>query len=159
MYEVIIERPRGGAGWARPWPRRTPWRLLAQDDDGTEDGGPTKVCMGPRIGSKWLNENLAPLRRFLLSRVGRPWDDVHSEIAAHIAPRSAVQTHVLSHLEQYVERNVVMINGWPHHPIAWGKDRKNYRPLASWKYSFYVCPETGLLRLAWKRRVRASELK
>jgi hypothetical protein len=157
MYEVIIERPRGGAGWGRPWPR-VPWRLLACDDDGKNDGGPRNVRMGPRGRSKWLNENLAPLQRFLVSRVGRKWNDVHSEICAHIAPRSAVQKHVLDHLWQYVEVNVVMIDGWPHHPHTRGRS-DGLQPLSGYGGgSFYVCPETGLLRRACKPRQRARKL-
>ena len=141
MYEVIIERPRGGAGWGRP-ERRVPWQKLDRDDgDGGFDGGPGKLRMGPRRRSKWLSENLAPLVRFLRSRVGQPWDTVHSEIAAHIAVRSAVQKHVLDHLRGYVEQNPVFIHGWPHHPRSLG--------IGGWPLcgisSFYVCPQTGLL--------------
>src|SRR5438309_9686382 len=33
-----------------------------------------------RPGEKWLNENLAPLRRYLESNVGRPWSKVYAEI-------------------------------------------------------------------------------
>jgi hypothetical protein len=157
MYEVIIERPRGGSGWGRPWPRLVPWRLYDHDDDGACDGGSTKVRMGPRGRTKWLNENLAPLRRFLLSRLGRQWDAVYGEICAHISLDSAVQKHVLLHLHQYVEKNPVFINGWPHHPIAGGKQRNDYRPLRGWGHDFFVCPETGQLRVVRKRRQRQSD--
>lgn len=156
MYEVIIERPRGGAGWGRDWPR-LPWQLLARDDDDDRDGGPTKLRMGPRKRTKWLNENLAPLRRFLRSRVGQPWDKVHGEICARIAPRSTVQQHVLQHLDGYVELHPVMIDGWPHHPISYGAH--GYQRLANWRDSFYVCPETGILRVACVSRHRARDLK
>jgi hypothetical protein len=144
MYEVIIERPRGGAGWGRDW-QVPPWQQLDRDDDGRVDGGPRQRSMRPRSRSKWLSENLAPLRRFLERRVGRPWDEVYSEICAHIAVRSAVQKHVLDHLRGYVERHPVMINGWPHHPVAYGSDRGGYTPLSARRTDFYVCPETGTL--------------
>lgn len=157
MYEVIIERPRGGAGWGRDWPRAVPWRQFAQDDDGARDGGPTKLRMGPRSRTKWLSENLAPLRRFLRSHVGQPWDTVHAEICARIRPTSTVQKHVLDHLEGYVELHPVMIDGWPHHPIAYSD--RGYRPLADWRDSFYVCPETGILRVACTSRHRRRDLK
>ena len=157
MYEVIIERPRGGAGWGRPWPRLVPWQLLDRDDDGDKDGGPCKLRMGPRRRTKWLNENLAPLRRFLVSRLDRDWDTVHAEICAHIAPRSTVQQHVLQHLYQYVERHVVMIDGWPHHPITWGTSHE-LQPLSGYGcHTFYVCPETGKLRRVCKTRQRRKK--
>lgn len=151
MSEVIIERPRGGAGWGRDWPR-IPWHKLDLDDDGLCDGGPKLRRMGPRGRSKWLNENLAPLRRFLRSAVGRPWNAVHAEICAHIAPRSAVQKHVLDHLYQYVERNPVMINGWPHRPVGYGRSGCGNTPLSGQRDDFYVCPETGLLLLPRRER-------
>lgn len=113
--------------------------------------------MKPNGSRKWLNENLAPLRRFLRSHVGQPWDAVYSEICARIAQRSTVQKHVLFHLDQYVEKHPVMIDGWPHHPIA-GR-RFSYQPLASWRDSFYVCPETGILRVALTSRHGKGNLK
>ena len=72
--------------------------------------------MGPRSRNKWLSENLAPLRRFLRRRLGRPWNDVHSEICAQIGVRSAVQKHVLDHLRHYVELHPILVAGYPHHP-------------------------------------------
>lgn len=150
MYELLIERPRGGAGWGRRWPRVN-WRCLDQTGEGRQDGGPIRQRMKPRSPSKWLSENLAPLCRFLQRRVGRPWNEVHSEICAHIAVRSAVQKHVLDHLWHYVERNPVMIDGRPHHARA---SRGMYHPLSGYRYSFYVCPVTGRLLQLREGRIR-----
>lgn len=150
MYEILIERPRGGAGWGRPWPQVN-WRCLDRDDDGRRDGGPCRQRMKPRRPSKWLSENLAPLCRFLLRRVGRPWNEVHSEICACIAVRSAVQKHVLDHLWHFVERHPVLIDGRPHHPRA---SRGVYHPLSGYRYGFYVCPLTGRLAKVPYRRIR-----
>lgn len=213
MYEVLIERPRGGAGWGRDWPRFN-WRWAANcaqweaeahvgtantatrssspilqtepsDDDPINppttiaaavlredvalaaaarhwaDGGPTKLRMGPRQRSKWLSENLSPLRRFLLRRVGHPWNQVHAEICAHIRLSSAVQKHVLDHLWHYVERHPVFIDNWPHHAQArrYGRSEGHgYSPLSDYGRSFYVCPDTGTLQHARRlpRRVRSD---
>ena len=73
-----------------------------------------------RGSSKHLNENLAPLKRFLARRVGRPWSRVYAEICEHIALRSAVQKHVLDHLHQFVKTAVVLIDGRPHEALAYG---------------------------------------
>jgi hypothetical protein len=98
-------------------------------------------------GRKVLNENLAPLRRFLQQRVGRSWDAVRSEICAVIAPRSAVQKHVLDHVAEMVEQNVVMIDGRPHLAAAWGSRRDQRLPVGRHRfYAFYVCPMTRTLR-------------
>jgi hypothetical protein len=136
MFEVIIERPRWN-GWRLPKGRRKEHRRKLEASP--------REPMSIGRGSKALNENLAPLRRFLLRRVGRPWDAVRGEICARIRPASAVQMHVLEHVKQMVEEHAVLIDGVPHHPEAWGR---KYRPLGwnRWR-GFYVCPETGVLRV------------
>src|ERR1700760_2116860 len=88
MFKVIVERPRGGGGWA------TKQRIVWNDDR-------TKVPMN-RNRSKSLNENLAPLRRFLRRSVGRPWNAVFSEICEGLSVRNPVQKHVRDHLKDLV---------------------------------------------------------
>src|SRR6185369_13224308 len=95
MFEVIIERPRRDCGRCNKKGRRGE-ALRMQD-------APVWEPVSRGRGGKYLNENLAPLRRFLSSCVGRRWDDVHREISAHIAARSAVQKHVMDHVKQMVE--------------------------------------------------------
>ena len=51
---------------------------------------------------KWLNENLAPLKRYLEQQVDRPWDKVYSEIRATIDARNTVQQHILQHIDGFV---------------------------------------------------------
>jgi hypothetical protein len=135
MFEVIIERPRGGGNWPRR-PGRPPREL--------EDWPRMQSMSRGRGGSKYLNENLAPLLRFLESRVGRPWNDVHAEMAAHLSMNSAVQKHVLDHVHHMVELHVVIIDGQPHRSDRW-------RPIFS---VLYVCPSTGLLLRAPRRPER-----
>ncbi len=92
---------------------------------------------------KELNENLAPLRRFLYKQVGRPWNKIYAELHEHIKVTSAVQAHILQHVDGYVERNVMMINGVPH-TVSYGGLRK----LGSYRNdSLYVDPTTGILRV------------
>jgi hypothetical protein len=102
-------------------------------------------------GSKSLNENLAPLRRFLERRVGRPWDTVRSEICALITPRSAVQKHVLDHVKQMVEENTLLVDGRPYHPGGSLGHRQRAPILCRGWGGFYVCPRTGALRVATER--------
>jgi hypothetical protein len=143
MFELIIERPRGGNGPRRPG--RPPRDL--------EDAPRFESSSRNRGGTKWLNENLAPLVRFLRSRVGRPWDEVHSEMAAQLSLKSAVQKHVLDHVWQMIELHAVLIDGRPYHPL--GDHRGRPRPIQGYaERSFYVCPESRRLLLAprWYRR-------
>ena len=116
MFKVIVERPRrfGPGGWTRGRPPRD-----AED-------GPSHAGMRRPYDSwherKELNENLAPLRRYLMKQVGRPWNKVFSEICEHLRTDSTVQEHVRRHLGDFVA-----IHG------------RDSRPL-------YVDPRTGLLR-------------
>lgn len=142
MFEIIIERPRYGrrsSGKGRyAIKRRTNPEVL-----------PTKEPMWYRGKTKSLNENLAPLRRFLERRVGRPWDSVWSELREFLSPKSAVQKHVFDHVLQYVEKNPVFKEGIPYHPDARGPNRDNFFPLSTYRCrGFYVCPDTGLLKVA-----------
>lgn len=140
MFEVIIERPRGGGG-------RVKWGRSLERTPRAIERAPSREGMRARGRSKFLNENLAPLKRFLRSRVGRPWDAVRSELREGLSMDSAVQKHVMDHVRQMVEENPVMIDGRPHGPCAY---EGRYRPLRChprWPM-FYVCPRTGLLREA-----------
>jgi hypothetical protein len=104
-----------------------------------------------RGNSKYLNENLAPLRRYLAQQVGRPWDKVYSEIAARLRVDSSVQQHVRDHLRDFVAIKPRRgIDNW-------------YMPMPGglWRHRFYVDPRTGLLcrtdRLLEVRLRRAKE--
>src|SRR5829696_5793202 len=99
MFEVIIERPR--------WGSRMPYRRRARRIDAkaslARDSDSLPSYFGMRrwalLGqSKSLNENLAPLRRYLEGQVNRPWNKVWSEISANLAATSTVQQHVRDHV-------------------------------------------------------------
>jgi hypothetical protein len=148
MFEVIIERPRVGSNYRSR-------RKGRHGEPGRRQEAPRCEPMSVGRGSKHLNENLAPLRRFLQRRVGRPWDAVRSEICARLKMTSAVQKHVLDHVKEMVEENPVFIDGTPHHPTAWGHGRAT-RFEIGWNHwhVFYVCPETRTLRMVTTPRKR-----
>jgi hypothetical protein len=139
MAQVIIERPRGGRRIKTPKGSR---RRLQRGLDASPRREGIKRTWGG--GTKWLSEHLGPLRRFLLGRVGRPWDAVFAEICEHLRRDSAVQDHVRDHVWDFVERDVVLIDGVPCH----GTGHWSGRPLAAgWRWQMlYVCPQTGLLK-------------
>lgn len=140
MFKVIVERPRVGGAYA---PKRG---RVEQRDRSEPESSPLFQPNGRGRGRKHLNENLAPLRRYLLRQVGRPWDKVHAEISAHLRLTSAVQRHVLEHLEDMVVRHVRLIDRTPVH-------LPSGRPLLAnrWSSVCYVCPVSGLLRAAPRR--------
>lgn len=116
MHEVVIERPRYGSGDRSIKDR---WRW-----DGDEEACPSRLSFRRRAthGTKSLSDLLGPLRRFLHSSVGRPWDKVYSDLRAGLSPRSLLHMHILQHVKYMVDLE----------PNRW-----------SW---LYVCPKTGLLR-------------
>ena len=62
MAKVTVERPRRGGGWERPG------RSARSPDD-----LPRRLKMRPgNARTKWLNGNLRPLERYLISQAGRP---------------------------------------------------------------------------------------
>jgi hypothetical protein len=137
MAKVIVERPRiidyyPRKGRARPLeelPKQLGMRRSQQE----------------RHGEKVLNENLAPLRRFLMRQVGRPWDKVYSEIAARLRADNTVQQHVRDHLEDFVAIRA-------RKGISTGYRRGDD---VLWWQPLYVDPRDGIL----KRTDRLPEVK
>ncbi len=142
MFKLIVERPRmrlskrNGSHYPRGSLKNS-WGRDLED-------APRREGMGHLYRSKWLNENLTPLRRFLESRVGRPWDKVYSEICEHISLDSPVKKHVLEHLKHLVARKVREIDGKLYRVDSYGREVE-FTP-GSAHPQLYVCPRTGLLR-------------
>ena len=84
MFRVIVERPRRTRGK----PLKTKIRYVK--DDRHRITRRRIAC--ERGDQKWLNENLAPLKRYLFKQRGRKWDNVFSEIRARLDTVSASQS-------------------------------------------------------------------
>ncbi|MEJ7730109.1 MAG: hypothetical protein WKG00_12920 [Polyangiaceae bacterium] len=144
MAKVLVERPRvrrPPRGRGSPYPRARLERIFATP----LDDAPSHLSMRARHRDKHLNENLAPLRRYLEAQVGRPWRCVYREISAHIRVTSAVQSHIKQHVRDFVVTSARFVDGELHGlTIAGG-----LRPLANpWsRKQFYVCPRSGLLKV------------
>jgi hypothetical protein len=144
MGKVLVERPRPGSrAGSRPGKG---YRKRARKELDSGDA-PTREGMKRRYGhnTRFFNEHLAPLRRFLQSNVGRPWDKVYAEICEHVDRGNVVQKHILTHLFDYVVTNTILIDGkacdgtpgYRHgEPL-----RESHR-----RDRWYVCPKSGLLR-------------
>lgn len=121
MAKVLVERSRRGGHNNRKG------RSVPLDDL------PSKESMKRQhTDRKELNENLAPLKRFLQKSVGRKWNDVYSEICANLKLTSAVQRHILEHLEWYV----------------------HVKPYPSGNYRDFYVDDSGTLRAEPKKRWR-----
>jgi len=88
---------------------------------------PKKESMRKRHGweSKYACDNLTPLRRFIEKNLGRPWDDVYSELVADV-PKGLHRFHLDTHIRQYVD-----VFGETYRSLVW---------------HLYVIDEDGLLQ-------------
>jgi hypothetical protein len=158
MYELIIERPRWGSRWLK-YPRRA----KRMDAKVTARQDPDKLAakIGMQRGAnfarayKSLNENLAPLRRYLEAQVNRPWDKVWSEISANLDAGNAVQQHVRDHVQDFVAYRTFVSDGTIYTANRHGRPR----PIAEGWERLYVDPRTGILRRnrhykTWQRQRR-----
>lgn len=134
MFKVIVERPRVGGQYSGN--RRI--KNVDIEDLPIKEG--MKKIYGER---KELNENLAPLYRFIGSKVGQHWDKVYSEISQNLSVRSAVKQHVRDHLEDIIDIHTFVKNGiiyvtkkYYGGPVELKNSRKEY----------YVDPVTKIIK-------------
>ena len=140
MSKVIVERPRVGRAAAGLRPGRT--RALTDDDGEPIKAKGAREPKGREPKTKHFNETLNPLKRYLASSVGRPWNKVYSEISEHLKPTSTVQQHVRDHLQDFVAIKTRMKAGKVMVASRFGGERA----LEDDHSLYYVHPRTGLLR-------------
>lgn len=144
MAKVIVERPRHGS---RSPSQKKGYRKYIQGT-AVEDLPRCEPLPGRWKGrQKWLNEHLGPMRRFLRSNVGRPWNCVHKDLCEHVSFDNAVQGHVLAHIHEYVSTHVeVHDSSTVYSQSEW---RVGIRLRAN---AMYVCPTTGILKVVQSSR-------
>jgi len=155
MSKVITERPR----WGHWMPsRKTGGRIKPLDAEHEYEDQPKRLPISwgsqGKIGQKSFSDFLNPLLRYLRKNVGRPWDNVLSDMKSHLDLRSVTGRHVFEHIEGEVEKNCFI-----------GKDGKVYTSYSHTGvipvYGLYVHPRTGLLRWKegnyWKERLKAEK--
>lgn len=98
MSKVLVERSRKGGSRDRK----------GRDPRNLEDFPKKQSMKKAHTDRKYLNENLAPLKKFLNSKVGQNWNSVWSEICEHLKLTSAVQKHVRDHVFDFVHKDVVI---------------------------------------------------
>ena len=146
MFKVIVERPRHGAGF-----RVNRMRHKGEDDLPSRVGMKRFRALNGTY-TKGLNENLAPLKRYLMKQVGRPWSKVYSEISENLDAKNTVKQHVRDHLQDFVVTKVAVGRDgeWMN-----GNERSRWRSSeAYWHQPLYVDPNDGLLKRSdklWKK--------
>lgn len=147
MAKVIVERPRVGS---RLPSRKKGYRKYVQKT-GVENLPIREPMLGHWRGErKSLNEHLGPMRRFLRSNIGRPWNKVHQELCEHVSFDNPVQSHVLTHVFDFVKQHVEFRGLDIFESQGW----RRMRALPAG--TMYICPKTGLLRVV-RKKVRRSQ--
>jgi hypothetical protein len=158
LSEIVIERPRGGMRISLKKLKGFKKQLHKLTEEASQDGLLRPYLIKPRNKSKYLSDHLGPLRRYLRSQVGQPWNNVYSQLCQRLDHNTMAGQHVLSHVWNYVERHVELIDGIPHSKPDWGFQ---HRLDAHYRDQFYVHPETGLLcaaeKIPRKRKQTPSE--
>lgn len=136
MHKVVIERPRAGRSWARSHPRPKP----------PFDSAPRfESIKAPHVRRKWFSDLLGPLKRWLRSQLGRPWNDIYSEACAVIKPDSVIRIHVKTHLLEFVERHTFMHEGKVCYLDTWRDGITSITERRFGRTEFFVHPEDGVL--------------
>ena len=153
LSEIVIERPRSGMRMSSRKLKGVKKRLHKLTQEASEDGLLSPYLIKPRDKSKYLSDHLGPLRRFLRSHVGQPWNDVYSKLCRQLNTNTLAGQHVLSHVWDYVVRHTEIIESVLYEKPEWG----SFTPLESgYRDRFYVHPETGLLCLVEKKRRKSK---
>jgi hypothetical protein len=151
MKKVLTERPRAHGIYSYNDFRQ-------RENAGDYDDLPSHQGMRRPYGweRKEFSDLLGPLQRFLRRSVGRPWDDVWSEICQAVGSGNTVDQHLRGHVEQEVETNTVVVDG---KVMSYG--RFGYGALGT-PWHLYVDPRDGLIyaapdRPSWKYKYETVE--
>jgi len=96
MKDIIIDVYRRGRGYSK-----TSEHFRARLKHANPEDLP-KFLSNRYIRNSYPNDRLAPLEKFLESNVGRPWNDVYSEIREHCDTRNIRGQHLWEHVVQDV---------------------------------------------------------
>jgi hypothetical protein len=142
LSAIVIERPRGGNRISAKKITGAKKFLTALTQEASVDGFLNHYLLKPYRKTKYLSDHLGPLRRLLRSKVGQPWNQVHSELNRRLDANTMAGRHVLDHVRGYVTEPVELIDGVPYSRGGW---RHGKIVGTGYHEEFYVHPETGIL--------------
>lgn len=142
MHEVLIERPRRGHR------RKTHRGNRPRVSEWTRDDSYADAYRPRQHRTKYFDDLLSPLERWLRKQVNRPWDKVWSEIVAGIDSRSVVGQHLLTHARHLVSMNCSYDEA-RREVLLDARHWSRRGPRAA--FGLYVDPRSGLLR--WRKPV------
>ena len=117
VHKVISERPKSGRTWESKTPRKKQVVLDAPGDQLDENSNHIRQKRQKHRGARF---NI--LERFLVNRVGRPWDKVYAEACEVADPRSFHGAEIRDYLKSLVaidcwmEGRTLMSHDWSGRP-------------------------------------------
>lgn len=108
-------------------------------------------------GTKYFNDNLGPLERLLIRRVGKNWNKLKSELCKQMDKSTVSGLHVFNHLYDYVYENTFVVN-----KIVYCRKYGREQELISYEKRprFYVHHITGqLMKAPTERELRMKRRK
>jgi hypothetical protein len=154
MANVVTERPRRGHCNKS---KKTTGRAIRAYDPGRDydEANRLPVARGRQYGyeAKEFSDLLNPLKRYLRSCVGRPWNKVHSELSQKLDRRSLSGSHIWDHVMSEIETDCYV----GEDRLAYSNDR-TYGLSEYPIHGLYVHPKTGLIR-EQRRPLRKRELR
>jgi hypothetical protein len=109
-----------------------------------------KKKFGKKFGFKQPSDFLSPIEGFLRKSIGRPWNDVYSELSKNLPRNKWLNQHVWQHIYMMVEKYAVMHNGKVCILNPFEREYEDIEDSSFWRSKrnhFYVHPQTGLLTL------------
>lgn len=153
MAKVVTERPRRGHANKSLKTRKRLHRSEFELDDVGPNVAPVSRHRQHGYMAKEFSDLLGPLRKYLKSQTGRPWNKVFSELSQKLDRRSMAGEHIWSHVKSEVETNCFMYEGkvwvWPRYGFG-----DPHQP-----DGLYVHPNDGLLKWSDYKRYRAFRPK
>lgn len=146
MSKVVIERPRFGHSDPS---KKTKLRIKRHKIGDEYEDSPSRLPASKGRGTKNFTDVLGPLKKFLQSNVGQPWDKVYSELCEHLDRRKTTGRHVFQHLEDYIETNCFIGEDGEVYACTEmrGIERLNEQreKRFQWRAQFYVHPKSRVL--------------
>ena len=100
MHKVVTESPRAGGGSATCYLKKARGQERRLFKNTPVDLAHKKESMKKRYKSrKEFTDNLAPLKRYLRSQCGRPWDKVWSDISKVFKGTGTQAQHIKNHIK------------------------------------------------------------
>ena len=96
-------------------------------------------------GTKYFNDNLEPMIRFLKSNVRKNWNKVHASLCGQLSKKTVPGLHVFNHLYDFVYENVSIEGG----KIFYIRSGQYHELISTEKWpKFYIHAKTGQLMKA-----------